>query len=153
MTAKTQKTATKLAKASPRSQSATSAKAVKATTSPNSTPTTNSELDSEALLLVAPDLPSPTVLAEYEQIVPGGAARLLDLAATRAQQARELERKTTESQIFLAKFRQAAFFTLALTAGIFGGLLLLSGSELAGLMVILIDAAVIASSIIYGQKA
>lgn len=150
MTAKTQKSATKLTKTSPRAKSTASTKAAKTT---NSLIATNAELDPETLLLAVPDLPSPTLLAEYEKIVPGGAARLLDLAATRAQQARELERKTAESQIFLAKFRQAAFFTLALIAGIFGGLLLLSGSELAGLMVILIDAAVIASNLIYGKKA
>lgn len=97
------------------------------------------------------NLPSPATLAEYEKVVPGGAARLLELVEARAIQERELERKTTEAQIILAKFKQTAYFILALTAGIFGGLLLLNGSELAGLLIILIDAVIIASGIIYSK--
>lgn len=119
---------------------------------PAKTKSTAISADTSAELLVAHHLPSPATLAEYEKIVPGGAARLLELAEAHAIQERELERKTTEAKIALAKFKQAAHFILALTAGVFGGLLLLNGSELAGLLIILIDAAVIASSIIYGKS-
>lgn len=95
------------------------------------------------------ELPTPELLTQYEQILPGSAARLFELAETRATQKRELERKTCETQLFLAKCKQLAYFALALITGIFGGVVLLGGSELAGLMILLIDAAAIAGSIIY----
>lgn len=87
-------------------------------------------------------LPTPEVLAKYEKIVPGGAARLLDLAEQREQQERELEQKAFQTEIYLEKFKQASHFVLALVAGVFGGMLLLQGNELVGLIIILADAAV-----------
>lgn len=87
-------------------------------------------------------LPTPEVLAKYEKIVPGGAARLLDLAEQREQQEREMEQKAFQAEVYLEKFKQAAHFVLALVAGVFGGMLLLQGNELVGLIIILADVAV-----------
>lgn len=88
-------------------------------------------------------LPTPEVLAKYEKVVPGGAARLLELALERERHEHEMERRTLETEIKLEKFKQVAKFILALVAGVFGGMLLLNGSELAGLIIILVDAAAI----------
>lgn len=87
-------------------------------------------------------LPTPEVLAKYEKIVPGGAARLLDLAEQRERQEREMEQKAFQAEVYLEKFKQAAHFVLALVAGVFGGMLLLQGNELVGLIIILADVAV-----------
>lgn len=87
-------------------------------------------------------LPTPEVLAKYEKIVPGGAARLLDLAEQRERQEREMEQKAFQAEVYLEKFKQAVHFILALVAGVFGGMLLLQGNELVGLIIILADVAV-----------
>ena len=115
---------------------------------PKSTPEA-AELATSILADCDGKLPTPELLAQYEKIIPGTAARLFELAENHAIQKRELERKTCETQLFLAKCKQLAYFALALITGIFGGIVLLSGSELAGLMILLIDAAAIAGSIIY----
>lgn len=117
------------------------------------TPATDKAITPEAALetILAKNLPTPELLAAYEKIVPGGAARLFELAERHARQARELEHKAFTSRIFLAKFSQITQFILALTAGVFGGALLLNGSELAGLIIILVDAAIIACGVIYGK--
>lgn len=86
-------------------------------------------------------LPTPEVLAKYEKVVPGGAARLLELALEHERHTQAMEKRTLETEIRLEKFKQAAKFILALTAGVFGGMLLLNGSELAGLIIILVDVA------------
>lgn len=91
----------------------------------------------------AEGLPTPEVLAKYEKVVPGGAARLLELALERERHEHAMEKRTLETEIKLEKFKQVAKFILALVAGVFGGMLLLNGSELAGLIIILVDAAAI----------
>lgn len=71
-------------------------------------------------------LPVPEVLAKYEKIVPGGAARLLDLSEKRAVREQRLEHSLKVTRMLLGA-----------ATGILGGVLLLNGSELAGLIVVL----------------
>lgn len=103
-------------------------------------------------MAVLGELPSPEELAKYEKVIPGGAERILEIVETNARHAQESERKMVEAEARLAKVRQIVEFILALAAGVLGGILLLEGSELAGLIIILMDAAMVVGIAIYGQK-
>lgn len=97
-------------------------------------------------------LPTPEELAKYEKIVPGGAERLIELAEQRAAHRDASERRALESEIKAGQVRTIIGFVLALSIGILGGMLLLQGSELAGLILILIDAAALVGVTLYGRR-
>ena len=122
------------------------------TTSRNSSVTADRAASAKAEPHVASsileDLPSPDELAKYEKIVPGGAERLIELAEQRAAHRQATERRALEAEVNA----EQVGFILALSVGILGGMLLLQGSELAGLILILIDAAALAGVTIYGRR-
>lgn len=97
-------------------------------------------------------LPAPEELAKYEKIVPGGAERLIELAEQRAAHRQATERRALEAEVKAGQVRTIIGFVLALSTGILGGMLLLQGSELAGLILILIDAAALVGVTIYGNR-
>lgn len=97
-------------------------------------------------------LPSPDVLARYEKIIPGGAERILELGEQRSAHAQLMTERTLQSATRTRRIEQAVTFVLALGAGVLGGALLLQGSELAGLLVFLIDAAALVGVTIYGKN-
>lgn len=97
-------------------------------------------------------LPAPEELARYEKVVPGGAERILEMAEQQSMHRREMEDKAVSAEIRGTRIKQVLTFVLALATGILGGILLISGSELAGLMVILVDAAAVAGIAIYGNR-
>lgn len=97
-------------------------------------------------------LPAPEELARYEKVVPGGAERILEMAEQQSMHRREMEDKAVSAEIRGTRIKQVLTFVLALATGVLGGVLLISGSELAGLMVILVDAAAVAGIAIYGNR-
>lgn len=97
-------------------------------------------------------LPAPEELAKYEKIVPGGAERLIELAEQRAAHRQATERRALEAEVKSGQVRTIIGFILAFSVGVLGGMLLLQGSELAGLILILIDAAALAGVTIYGNR-
>lgn len=97
-------------------------------------------------------LPNPEELARYEKVVPGGAERILEMAEKQSMHRREMEDKAVSAEIRGARIKQVLTFALALATGVLGGVLLISGSELAGLMVILVDAAAVVGIAIYGNR-
>ncbi len=105
-----------------------------------------------AVVRVMDYLPAPEELARYEKVVPGGAERILEMAEKQSKHRREMEEKATMAEIRGAKLKQILTFVLALAAGVLGGVLLITGSELAGLMVLLVDAAAIVGIAIYGNR-
>ena len=96
-------------------------------------------------------LPEPEELAKYEKIIPGGAERILELAEQQAAHHQEVEARQLETSAKLKLVKQIITFFLALAAGALGAALLLAGSELAGLLVIVIDAAALAAVSLYGH--
>ena len=96
-------------------------------------------------------LPAPEELAKYEKIVPGGAERILELAEHQATHRQEVEARRLETAAKATRARQLITFVLALGVAILGGALLLQGSELAGLMIILIDAISVALVAVYAR--
>ena len=97
-------------------------------------------------------LMSAEELAKYEKIIPGGAERILELAEQQASHAQELENRQLETSAKLKLVHQVITFFLALGTGALGAALLLAGSELAGLLVIVIDAAALAAVSLYGKQ-
>ena len=97
-------------------------------------------------------LPAPEELARYEKIIPGGAERILELAEEQTSHNCAIEARRLETSVRTTRIRQAMTFILALSAALLGGALLLQGSELAGLMIILIDAISVALITLYGNK-
>ena len=126
------------------------------TTSRNSSVTADRAASAKAEPHVASsileDLPSPDELAKYEKIVPGGAERLIELAEQRGPQTPPTVRGAPGSRNKTEQISTIIGFILALSVGILGGMLLLQGSELAGLILILIDAAALAGVTIYGRR-
>lgn len=106
----------------------------------------------EGAVIVAGALPAPDDLAKYEKIIPGGAGRLLEMAERRTEHQQKMEQESLRAEIRGQKWRFAMTFILALVAGVFGGALLLAGSELAGLIIILVDAASLVGITLYGGK-
>ena len=97
------------------------------------------------------DLPDPEDLAKYEKIIPGGAERILEMAENQARYQQEVEVKAVITKARTANLKQVTFFILALAAGVLGGALMLMGSELAGLIIMLIDAVTLVGIAVYGK--
>lgn len=97
------------------------------------------------------DLPDPEDLAKYEKIIPGGAERILEMAELQARHQQEVEVKAVITKARTANLKQVTFFILALAAGVLGGALMLMGSELAGLIIMLIDAVILVGIAVYGK--
>ena len=97
-------------------------------------------------------LPDPDVLARYEKIIPGGAERILEMSEQNSAHAQAMAEQTLKSTTRTCRIKQAVTFILAMGAGILGGALLLQGSELAGLLVFLIDAVALVGVTIYGNR-
>lgn len=108
--------------------------------------------DTSALNRPTLALPEPEVLVKYEKIIPGGAERILELAEQQASHAHELESRQLETSAKLKLVCQIITFLLALGAGALGAALLLAGSELAGLLVIVIDAAALAAVSLHSKR-
>lgn len=97
-------------------------------------------------------LPSAEELAKYEKVIPGGAERILEMAENQARYQQEAEQQVLAASVRTERILQAITFVLALVAGGLGGALLLNGSELAGLIIILIDTAALVGITLYGKK-
>ena len=90
---------------------------------------------------LSPNLPEPEELAKYEKIIPGGAERILELAEQQFEQEGTLAARELEARVRTTRIKQLITFVLTLAGIALGSALLLQGSELAGLLVIIIDAA------------
>ncbi len=97
-------------------------------------------------------LPAPEDLAKYEKVVPGGAERIIELAERQARHARRVESEELAAAVRTTRIRQIMIFVLAAAAGMLGGALLLDGSELAGLIIILVDVVALVGVTIYGKS-
>ena len=97
-------------------------------------------------------LPNPEELAKYEKVIPGGAERILEMVETDARHRQEREIQEARNQIRTTRIKQLITCVLVLVAGVFGGVLMVSGSELAGLIIVLIDAVAVVGIAVYGGK-
>lgn len=105
-----------------------------------------------ALHALSPNLPDPEELAKYEKVIPGGAERILELAERQFEEESTLAARKLETSARTTRIKQIITFVLALAGIALGSTLLLQGSELAGLLVIVIDALALVGSRLYDTK-
>ena len=74
------------------------------------------------------------------------------MVETDARHRQEREIQEARNQIRTTRIKQLITFVLVLVAGVFGGVLMVSGSELAGLIIVLIDAVAVVGIAVYGGK-
>lgn len=96
-------------------------------------------------------LPPPTVLAEYNQIIPNGAERILAMAERQQAHRHALESTVVNGNTANERRGQQFAFIIAMTA-ILGGLaLILTGRDTQGLVAILGTLTALAGVFIYGR--
>jgi uncharacterized membrane protein len=96
-------------------------------------------------------VPPPAILAEYNQIIPDGANRILAMAERQQAHRHELEGTVVRSNVTNERRGQLFAFIIAMTA-ILGGLgLILSGRDTEGLVAILGTLTALASVFVYGR--
>jgi uncharacterized membrane protein len=95
-------------------------------------------------------VPPPAVLKQYNDLVPGSAARILDQAEKQTAHRIELEKLVTTSDIWRANWGLAAGFTVAMTAIVGGIALAFFGHEVSGGAIAGVAGAGLVSAFIYG---
>ncbi len=97
-------------------------------------------------------LPSPKELREYEQIVPGIADRLMNSLEKQQNHRMELEKTVIKTDALRSLRGQVFAFILAAIAIIGGVVLLLKGSNIAGLSVLVGTTTTLSGAFIYGKR-
>jgi uncharacterized membrane protein len=77
-------------------------------------------------------LPHPSILAEYDGIVPGAAERILTMAESQSQHRQNLERAVIESDIKNSRLGLHYGLLIGLTAVIGGTICIVSGYQIGG---------------------
>jgi uncharacterized membrane protein len=80
-------------------------------------------------------LPPPAVLAQYNEIVPGAAERILAMAEGQAQHRQQLEKSVIESDIKNSRLGLHYGLLIGLVAVIGGSVCIVSGYEVGGSIV------------------
>ena len=96
-------------------------------------------------------IPPPNTLAEYENIVPGAAERILTMAENQGKHRRNLEVKVIDKDSDRASKGQIFAFIIAMTIIIGGFLLIWHGKSLEGMTSIIGAIATLAGVFIYGK--
>lgn len=97
-------------------------------------------------------LPSPQVLAQYNEVLPGLAERLVQQAEGQTRHRQDLERTVVNANVASEKRGQILGFILALVLGAGGLGLVALGHEPWGISVIMTDVVALAGVYIFGKK-
>lgn len=97
-------------------------------------------------------LPPPDTLAEYDNICPGAASRILAMAESQSQHRQELEKRVVLSNC--RSQDRGPIFGFLLAAGVIaiGGYLVLGGKEISGLVALVTALAAVVVPFIYGKR-
>lgn len=88
-------------------------------------------------------LPPPEMLAQYNDIIPNGADRIMRIAENQSLHRQDDERKRTDAQIWLAKVGMLLGWALAVLMLYLGYLLLIAGKTAQGWVLIVSTVAAI----------
>ncbi len=97
-------------------------------------------------------LPPPEVLAEYNNVVPDGAERILAMAERQAAHRQRLEGRVVNSNTHAQTAGVYMAFVIAIIAFGCGTFLIYEGKDASGLGIILLDAASIIGSFIWSRR-
>ena len=96
-------------------------------------------------------LPPPTLLAEYNDAVPGGAERILSMAERQTSHRMEMEVRTAKYDHRLAHAGQWIGLTVVLAVLVLAGYMVYLGATTAAVAVIGIDLVGLAAVFVYGS--
>ncbi|MBI3941216.1 MAG: DUF2335 domain-containing protein [Acidobacteria bacterium] len=94
-------------------------------------------------------LPPPSMLLKYNEVFPGCGERIVAMAESQSNHRQDIEKSVVKSNIRNESRGQLFAFLLALAAIIGGFFLVAIGKDVAGLSIIITDAAVLAGTFIY----
>lgn len=98
-------------------------------------------------------LPPPEILEQYNQIVPGLAARIVTMAEQQSAHRQDLERTVIRKDVELARRGQLMAFAIGVVALVGGFTLVALGRDAAGVTSILGAVGALAGVFIFGKKA
>lgn len=96
----------------------------------------NSALLVQGHVSFAGPLPHPTILENYDRIMPGAAERILGMAERQSTHRQEIEKDVIRSEVFKARVGTVLGFVLILVAIIAGTWLILQDKQISGLVTI-----------------
>lgn len=97
-------------------------------------------------------LPPPEILEKYNQVLPGGAERIVAMAEQQSKHRQHLELTVVESNAFVQKLGPILGFIIAMTAVVGGFFLIEKGKDAYGLAAIITALASLAGVFVYGKK-
>lgn len=97
-------------------------------------------------------IPPPGLLAQYNDVLPGAAERLIAMAEAQARHRMELERLALVSEIRRSYWGLGAGFVVAMTLGIGSVFVVLDGHEVAGTILGTADLAGLVGVFVYGTQ-
>lgn len=97
-------------------------------------------------------LPHPAILAEYDQICPGAASRIIAMAEKQAEHRQSLEHMVVSSNCKSQDRGPILGFILAAGVILFGGYLILQGREVSGFVAVISALTSIVLAFVYGKR-
>lgn len=97
-------------------------------------------------------IPPPAILAEYDQLIAGGADRILKMAENQAEHRQSLEKSVIKSDNIRAYLGQNFAFIICMTGLCWAGYLILQGHGVEGCTIFGANLVSMASLFIYGKK-
>lgn len=98
-------------------------------------------------------MPHPEILAQYDNIIPGSANRILCMVENQQTHRMGMEKKYLESDIAITKRGQVFGLAIALCLIIGGGVLIYSGKDIQGFTAILISGGVLITNYLTSSNA
>ncbi len=97
-------------------------------------------------------IPSPGILKQYNEIVPGAAERILKMAEEQSAHRRQLETKAVDSMSLNAMLGTAAGLLIALAFAAVAAYCIYKGANLTGLAMVIGDIAALLLAYLNGKK-
>jgi uncharacterized membrane protein len=97
-------------------------------------------------------LPPPSMLAKYDELLPGSANRIFAMAEKQATHRQALENKVVQASASNEKTGTVLGFSLSLVVIVGGFILIWSGKDFEGLVAALAPLAILAGVFVYGKN-
>jgi len=97
-------------------------------------------------------LPSPAILKEYEDILPGSADRIITMTEKQQQHRMSIESAVIQSDIWMERLGLGAGFVLAMTLALGGIWLVSEGKEITGLAMLVSQIVLLVGAFFYAKR-
>ena len=98
-------------------------------------------------------IPPPAMLKEFNEIIPNGATRILEMAENQAKHRQSLEAAVIHSDISQSRWGLFSALVVVVTATIMGGIVALNGQPAAGVGIAGAPSVALVGIFIYGSSA